>query len=153
MSKINVAVVGLGTGRRYLAALGELSCARLVAICDVDGEKLNRYTAEYGVKGVTLPKVASYANRMIYNQYSILVADGKRDALRAFLGERQIGCNVYYPLPLHLQECFAYLGGKEGDYPVSEKVAKEILALPIYPESTEEQRREVVSAIAEFMNR
>ena len=81
------------------------------------------------------------------------MADGKRDALRAFLGERQIGCNVYYPLPLHLQECFAYLGGKEGDYPVSVKVAKEILALPIYPESTEEQRREVVSAIAEFMNR
>ena len=55
------------------------------------------------------------------------------------------------PLPLHLQECFAYLGGKPGDMPASEKVASEILSLPIYPESTDDQRREVVSAIAEFM--
>lgn len=119
----------------------------------VNGKSYNAMFAEYEVPGITVPQVASYANRMIYNQYSILVADGKRDALRAFLTERKIGCNVYYPLPLHLQECFAYLGGKEGDYPVSERISKEILALPIYPESTDEQRREVVSAIAEFMKR
>ena len=116
-----------------------------------NAESYAKLFAEYGVKGVTLPRVAPFANRMIYNQYSILVGEGKRDALRKYLGEKKIGCNVYYPLPLHLQECFAYLGGKKGDCPESEKVALEILSLPIYPESTDDQRREVVSAIADFM--
>jgi len=104
------------------------------------------------VKGITLPGEAAYSTRHIYNQFSILVADGKRDALRAHLASKKIGCNVYYPLSLHLQDCFKYLGGKIGDYPVSERVSGEILSLPIYPESTSDQRREVVGAIAEFMN-
>ncbi len=111
-----------------------------------------RLFAAAGVKGITLPYAAPYSSRHIYNQFSILVDGGKRDALRAFLGEKKIGCNVYYPLSLHLQDCFKNLGGKLGDYPVSEKISGEILALPIYPESTTEQRQEVVSAIAEFMN-
>lgn len=104
------------------------------------------------VKGITLPGEAAYSTRHIYNQFSILVAGGKRDALRAHLASKKIGCNVYYPLSLHLQDCFKYLGGKLGDNPVSERVSGEILSLPIYPESTSEQRREVVEAIAEFMN-
>ncbi len=108
--------------------------------------------AEAGVKGITTPFKADYSgDDHIYNQFSILVADGKRDALKAHLASKQIGCSVYYPLSLHLQECFAELGGKAGDYPVSEKISCEILALPIYPESTSEMRREVVNAIAEFM--
>ncbi len=118
-----------------------------------NAESYRKLFAEYGVTEITLPQVAPYANRMIYNQYSVLVSGGKRDALRAYLGERKIGCNVYYPLSLHLQECFAYLGGKPGDYPVSERVSQEILSLPIYPESTEEMRREVVSSIADFMKK
>ena len=108
--------------------------------------------AEYQVKDITLPTAAPFANRHIYNQYSILVGGGKRDALKAHLLSKGIGCAVYYPLSLHLQECFAYLGGKEGDFPISEKISGEILSLPIYPESTSEQRRCVVEAIAEFMN-
>ncbi len=107
--------------------------------------------AEAGVKGITLPFTADYTSEHIYNQFSVLVADGKRDALKAYLAEKQIGCAVYYPLSLHLQECFAELGGKPGDCPVSERISGEILALPIYPESTSEMRREVVQAIAEFM--
>ncbi len=117
-----------------------------------------RNAAEYhelftaaGVKGITLPFAADYCTRHIYNQFSILVADGRRDALRAHLNEKKIGCNVYYPLSLHLQDCFLHLGGKPGDYPVSERVSGEILALPIYPESTRAQREEVVGVIAEFM--
>ena len=111
-----------------------------------------RLFAEAGVQGVTLPHRAAYANRHIFNQFSILVPGGRRDALKQFLADRKIGCSIYYPLSLHLQDCFAPLGGKPGDYPVSERVSGEILALPIYPESTDEQRREVVSAIADFLN-
>ncbi len=110
-----------------------------------------RLFADAGVRGITLPWTAGYCSRHIYNQFSILVADGKRDALRAYLNERKIGCNVYYPLSLHLQDCFLHLGGKPGDYPVSERVSGEILALPIYPESTHAQREEVVGAIADFL--
>ncbi len=100
---------------------------------------------------VQLPVVADYASRHIYNQYSILVADGKRDELCAKLREAGVGCGIYYPLSLHLQECFKSLGYKEGDMPVSEKLSKEILALPIFPESTSEQRQFVVETIEKIL--
>lgn len=96
---------------------------------------------------IELPVKADYRTRHIYNQFSILVKDGKRDELKKALQEAGIGSDIYYPVPLHMQECFRDLGYKEGDLPASEKVAKEILALPIYPESTREQREYVVSVI------
>ena len=102
---------------------------------------------------VKLPQEASYPVRHIYNQFCIRVADGKRDALKQFLADHEIGCAVYYPLSLHLQPCFKVLGGKQGDYPVSEKVTQEIMALPIYGETTAEQRQYVVDTIAEFFGR
>ncbi len=100
---------------------------------------------------IKVPMVADYANRHIYNQYSILVADGKRDELCAKLRETGVGCGIYYPLSLHLQECFKYLGCKEGDMPISEKTSKDILALPIFPESTSEQRQFVVETIEKIL--
>ena len=102
---------------------------------------------------VMLPEEAAYPVRHIYNQFCIRVADGKRDALKAFLAEREVGCAIYYPLSLHLQPCFKSLGGKPGDCPVSERITQEIMALPIYGETTAEQRQFVVDSIAAFFGK
>jgi dTDP-4-amino-4,6-dideoxygalactose transaminase len=88
--------------------------------------------------------------RHIFHQFVIRARDGRRDALRAHLTAAGVGTDVYYPVPLHLQECFAYLGYKEGDLPVCEQASKETLALPVYPELTDEQQDYVVNTIAEF---
>lgn len=96
---------------------------------------------------VTPPALAGFPGRHIYNQYCILVADGRRNELKQFLLDHEVGCNVYYPLCLHQQECFQSLGYKKGDFPVSEKASEEILALPIYPELKPEQLEYVVATI------
>jgi len=96
---------------------------------------------------VTLP--AARATRHIYNQYAIRTT--RRDELQKYLKEQGIGTEVYYPVPMHLQECFAYLGHKEGDFPESEKAAKESLAIPVYPELTADQAAYVVKCIRDFL--
>ena len=88
--------------------------------------------------------------RHVFHQYVIRVAGNRRDALREHLRANGILADVYYPVPLHLQKSFAYLGYKEGDLPISEAAAKETLALPVYPELTDQQQDFVVSRIAEF---
>ena len=100
-----------------------------------------------GRASVVTPYVEPH-NRMIYNQY-VLRLPGKRDAVEAKLNEKKIGNAIYYPVPLHLQECFKDLGYKDGDFPESERAAKEVLAIPVYPELTRPQQDEVVAAVLE----
>lgn len=89
--------------------------------------------------------------RHIYNQYVVRIP-GRRDELRAFLTEAGVGTDIYYPVPLHLQECFEYVGYRTGDMPESEKAAAETLALPIYPELRREQQEYVVEQFAKFFS-
>ena len=91
-------------------------------------------------------------NRHIYNQFVIRVETG-RDDLRAYLGEQGVGTEVYYPVPMHLQECFSSLGHQTGDFPIAEQAADHTLAIPVYPELSESQQAYVVEKIGVFLNR
>jgi dTDP-4-amino-4,6-dideoxygalactose transaminase len=107
-----------------------------------------RLFAEKKIVGIELP---AEVRDHTYNQFVIRVkGSGRRDALRRFLADNKIGTEIYYPVPLHLQECFRLLGGKAGDLPESERAAMETLALPIFPELTEAEIRFVVESIAAF---
>ena len=101
-----------------------------------------------GCDGILATPKAVNGNHHIYNQYILRVKD--RDQLVEHLRELGIGCAIYYPVPLHLQKCFEYLGYSEGDFPEAEKAAKETIALPIYPELTAEQKDAVIQAILNF---
>ena len=89
-------------------------------------------------------------NFHVFNQYVIRVPAGTRDDLKTYLTARRIGTEVYYPIPLHLQTCFSSLGHIFGDFPVAEDSALRTLALPMYPELSEESQGRVVDAIAAF---
>lgn len=118
-----------------------------------EGRRRNaaHYDAAFGAAGLggrILTPHAVSGCRHIYNQY--VVRAPERDGLRQFLGARSVGTEIYYPVPLHLQECFAYLGHRPGDFPESERAAAETLALPIYPELERAQLDHVVESIAAF---
>jgi dTDP-4-amino-4,6-dideoxygalactose transaminase len=110
-----------------------------------------KYNQMFGEAGLPIGLPTVVTNRHIFNQYVIRAAN--RDELQAYLKQKGIGTEVYYPVPLHLQECFAYLGEKAGAFPESERAAKETLALPIHPELTESQAKFVLSCVGEFVGR
>jgi dTDP-4-amino-4,6-dideoxygalactose transaminase len=101
---------------------------------------------------LTLP-VEAPERRHVWNQYTVRVHDQARDRLREHLTKADIGTEIYYPLPLHLQECFRGLGYREGSLPETERAAAEVLSLPIFPELTEREQEKVVEQIARFYGR
>jgi dTDP-4-amino-4,6-dideoxygalactose transaminase len=109
--------------------------------------RAGRLTAATTAEGIVLPITDPRAGH-VFHQYVIRAP--RRDALRQYLTDRQIGSEIYYPVPLHLQTSLASLGYKQGDFPVSEAAAEEVLALPMYPELREDEQQTVVDAIASF---
>jgi dTDP-4-amino-4,6-dideoxygalactose transaminase len=116
-------------------------------------ESYTRMLSEAGLEEFVTPPYVVAGARHIFHQYVIRVHDGRRDALLEHLKSNGVGTKIYYPVPLHLQPCFAYLGYKEGDFPESERAARETLALPMYPELTREQQEYVVETVQRFFGR
>src|SRR4029079_11620385 len=109
--------------------------------------------AEHRLLEVVTPPATLPDRRHVYNQYCVRIADGRRDEVIAGLRQRQIGCSIYYPKPLHLQKCFADLGYSAGSFPEAERASRETIALPVFPELTAAQQERVVAAIAEILGR
>jgi dTDP-4-amino-4,6-dideoxygalactose transaminase len=129
----------------YNQLFTDLGLTDTIVTLPLESSQVGKYAPRHASK----PPFAGH--RHIYNQY-VLRLGRQRDELRAFLSERKIGSEIYYPVPLHLQECFAGWGYQAGDFPVSEAAAGQTLAIPIYPELSEEQLKTVAHAIAEFFN-
>ena len=116
----------------------------------VNAARYGELFAGYDLGGrVTLP-ADEPRGRHVWNQYVIRITDGRRDALRAHLAKQGVGTEIYYPVPLHVQQCFGHLGWRTGDLPFTEQAAAETLALPIFPELTAAEQRTVVARVAEF---
>lgn len=110
------------------------------------------YFADAGLADEVLLPLERENVRHIYNQFVIRVP-GRRDELRSHVTADGVGTDIYYPVPLHLQECFAFLGYSEGDFPKAETAAAETLALPIYPELDEQSQRYIVDSISKFFEK
>jgi dTDP-4-amino-4,6-dideoxygalactose transaminase len=108
-----------------------------------------RYDSLFAEAGLPIGLPAVMTERHVFNQYVIRVP--RRNELQAYLQKRGVGTEVYYPVPMHLQECFAHLGYTAGAFPESERAARETLAVPIYPELSDSQARFVVDCIGEFL--
>ena len=103
----------------------------------------------YPSHGIVLPHEVA-GSRHVWHQY--VIRSNRRDALREFLTARKIGSEIYYPVPLHLQEALKCLGYAEGSFPEAERASREVLALPIFPELREDEQQTVAAAVAEFLS-
>jgi dTDP-4-amino-4,6-dideoxygalactose transaminase len=143
----------------YNARLDEIQAAVLrIKLRRLDGwnarrrQIATRYNQLLADSGVTTPEIPAGGRHNFY-VYVIRVPGGRRDALRAFLTERGIGTQIHYPVPIHLQEAMQFLGYRKGDLPVTERVADEVLSLPMYAELTDEQTDRVAQGVREFMTK
>ncbi len=114
-------------------------------------QRYHQLIEEHGLTNFLSRPAALPDRRHVFNQYVVRVADGLRDALVRHLKSEGVGCEIYYPVPLHRQECLAYLGYRDGDFPVSEDACRCVLALPMFPEITREQQQRVVTSCAAFV--
>jgi dTDP-4-amino-4,6-dideoxygalactose transaminase len=110
------------------------------------------YNALLSGAGVVTPEIPA-GDRHVFYAYAIRVPNGKRDAMRAYLGERGIGTQIHYPVPIHLQDAAKFLGYRKGDLPVTERVADEVLSLPMYAELTDAMAERVASEVTAFMKK
>ncbi len=135
------------------AAVLRVKLPRLDAWSDARRERADTYTrllAEAELEEFVTPPHVRPGARHIFHQYVVRVGDDRRDALAEHLKHGGVGTKVYYPVPLHLQPCFAGLGYREGDFPESERAARETLALPMFPELTRTQQEYVVETLRRF---
>ena len=133
------------------AAILRVKLPHLQGWSDARQRVADRYDELLGnVQGIKTPHRAPDRTH-IFHQYTIRAKSGNRDALREYLKEQGVGTMIYYPLPLHLQECFHELGYKEGDLPESEQASKEVLSLPVFPELKEEEQDYVAEAVRDFL--
>jgi dTDP-4-amino-4,6-dideoxygalactose transaminase len=133
------------------AAMLQIKLPYLAAWTEKRRALAQRYTQLLQPVAVMTPtQLPGYTH--VYHQYTLRVLDGGRDALRDHLVSKGIGHGVFYPVPLHLQECFAHLGGKAGQFPVAERQASEVISLPIFPGMTQQQQDQVIHAIQDFFS-
>ena len=109
------------------------------------------YDERLAGSGVLVPEIPSDIRRHVFYTYTIRVPGGRRDDLRKYLGEHGIGTQIHYPVPIHLQQSAEFLGYRQGDLPVTEKVASEVLSLPMFAELTDEQLERVADSVRSFM--
>ncbi|MDQ2974610.1 MAG: DegT/DnrJ/EryC1/StrS family aminotransferase [Acidobacteriota bacterium] len=134
------------------AAVLRVKLKHLDGWSEARGRKAAIYNGLLGERELNLeiiPPLIRPEARHIFHQYVVRIPL-KRDEVMQHLAQHDIGCKVYYPIPLHLQECFAYLGYRRGDFPEAESAAQESLGLPVFPEITEEQQKYVVEVLAQF---
>ena len=141
----------------YNARLDEIQAAVLrvkLRHLDAWNKRRREIAGQYAVllkdAGVVLPEIPK-GDRHVFYAYAIRVGGGKRDAMRTYLAERGIGTQIHYPVPIHLQEAAQFLGYRKGDLPVTERVANEVLSIPIYAEMTDSQVERVAETITAFM--
>jgi dTDP-4-amino-4,6-dideoxygalactose transaminase len=116
-------------------------------------QRYHQLIEEHHLTGFLERPVARPDRRHTFNQYVVRVANGQRDALVRHLKAEGIGCEIYYPLPLHLQECLTYLGYRQGDFPAAEEACRSVLAFPMFPEITAAQQGRVVGSCAAYLRK
>jgi len=132
------------------AAVLNVKIKHLSGYADARRKVAQKYdTALAGIEGLTTPTQAPYSTH-VYNQYTCQITDGRRDALKAFLQERGVPTMVYYPIPVHLQQAYRQYGYKEGDFPVSEQLCKNVLSLPIHTEMEADTQDYIIEQIKDF---
>jgi len=133
------------------AAILSVKLRHLDAWSAARGEVADRYDASLASLPGIRPPARAVGRSHIFHQYTIRVENGHRDQLRKQLSTAGVGTMIYYPIPLHLQECFEHLGYCEGQLPQSERASREVLSLPIFPELTHAEQQRVVECIATFL--